>query len=162
MSFISEALSGGAEGVMNGVKNLISEFHISPDEKNKFQMAMETLLQKRDSEVERTLRKELDAKSQLIMAELKQDDNYTKRARPTVIYFGLFAIFWNYMLVPTVQSMKGIDITPFSLPAEFWTVWGGICGAYVLGRSYEKGGLANRATQALTGSGKNKLQELLK
>lgn len=161
MSFLKNIFSGGASNLIDSVKSIADEFHLSGEEKNNFVAKMETLLQKRDSEIEETIRTELNVKSELIVAELNQGDNYTKRARPSVIYFGLFAIFWNYMLVPTIQSLKGIDVNAFALPTEFWVAWGGITSTYAIGRSAEKRGTRNRATSLITGSKANRVQELL-
>tara|TARA_R110002096_G_scaffold172484_8_gene346196 strand:- start:20 stop:508 length:489 start_codon:yes stop_codon:yes gene_type:complete len=162
MSFLANLFSGGATKLIDSVKNVVDEFNLSGEEKQDFVARMEGLLQQRDSEIEQTIRAELNAKMQIIVAELNQGDTFTKRARPTVIYFGLFAIFWNYMLVPTVQSLMGVDVNPFALPTEFWVAWGGITSTYVLGRSAEKRGTRNNVTDLMTGSGMKQFEGLLK
>ena len=80
---------------------------------------MESLLQKPDSEIEQTIRAELGAKARALVAELAQGDNYTKRARPTVVYAGLIFIFYNYCVVPTIQSLTDAAVVAFALPTEF-------------------------------------------
>lgn len=162
MSFFSNLFTAGASQLIDSVKNVVDEFNLSGEEKQDFVARMETLLQKRDSEIEQTVRTELNSKMQIIVAELNQSDSYTKRARPSVIYFGLFAIFWNYMLVPTVQSLMGVDVNPFALPTEFWIAWGGITSTYVIGRSAEKRGNRNNVTELMTGSGLTKYEGLFK
>ena len=152
MSFISKILSGSAGELIKTVGGVVDQFTTSKEEKLEFMVKFEELLQKRDSEIEQTARAELEAKSNIITAELNQTDNYTKRARPTVVYFGLFAIFFNYMFIPAIQSLTGTVVSPFDLPTEFWVAWGGVVGVYSMGRSMEKSGTVNRGTQLMTGS----------
>ena len=161
MSFLTGLFSNGAAKLVDAVSGLADQFFTSKEEKMNFLHKFEQELQKRDSEIEQTIRTELKAKTEIMVAELQQGDNYTKRARPTVVYFGLFATFWNYMLVPTVQALKGVDLTAFPLPGEFWAAWGGVTGVYVLGRSAEKRGAANRGTELMTGSGANNIMKKL-
>ena len=113
---------------------------------------LEVIVQKRDSEIEQTIRAELDAKTKIIEAELNQGDNFTKRARPTTVYFGLVVIFYNYCVIPTIQMIKGISLSPFELPTEFWVAWGGIVATWSVGRSAEKRGTRNKVTSLITGN----------
>ena len=111
--------AGGAGKVIGQVGGIIDQFKLSLEEKQKFKLEMESLLQKRDSEIERTSRAELRAKERVLVAELAQGDNYTKRARPTVVYAGLIFIFYNYCVVPTIQSLTDTAVVVFALPTEF-------------------------------------------
>ena len=77
-------------------------------------MQIESLLQKRDSEIEATIRQELQAKERILVAELTQGSTFTKAARPTVVYYGLFAIFSNYTLIPCLQWFFGSTLKPSS------------------------------------------------
>ncbi len=152
MSWISKLLGGGVKEVLGGVDSIIGRFKASPEEKQAFKLELEQLLQKRDSEVEQTIRAELGAKERILVAELTQSDNYTKRARPTVVYSGLGFIFLNYCLVPIVQTFSSVEVNPFELPTEFWVAWGGIVSTWVVGRSAEKRGVRNRAVSTVTGT----------
>lgn len=166
MSWISDLIGGSAASVIKEVGNIADKFNLSGEEKQQFKLEMEALLQKRDSELEQTVRKELEAKERVLVAELNQGDNYTKRARPTVVYFGLGLIFLNYCLIPGIQLLKGAQSRcppnadtaicklagGIELPAEFWWAWGGIVGTWAIGRSFEKAGASNRLTRAITGS----------
>ena len=143
-------LLGG--GFIDSVGNIADKFIQTPDEQAAFKVALEKVLQQRDSEIEQTIRAELQAKERIIVAEMAQGDNYTKRARPTVVYFGLAVIAFNYCLVPLAQLLANAAIEPFALPAEFWLAWGGCVGIYNLGRSMEKRGNRNRFTQHVVGS----------
>ncbi len=139
-------------GLLDSVGNIADKFIQTPDEKAAFKVELEKVLQQRDSEVEQTIRAELQAKERIIVAEMAQGDNYTKRARPTVIYFGLAIIGFNYCLIPLVQLAMNITVDPFTLPAEFWLAWGGCVGVYNIGRSMEKRGNRHKLTQAAVGS----------
>lgn len=151
MNWIGKIFGGSIGTVVEQVGSVIDKFHLSGEEKQKFKLEMEALLQKRDSEIEETMRSELQAKERILVAELTQGDKYTKRARPTVVYVGLIFIAFNYCLVPVVAKLFGSDITPLNLPAEFWYGWSGIVATWSVGRSFEKSGAKNRATRAITG-----------
>ncbi|MBD3223449.1 MAG: hypothetical protein GF313_01865 [Caldithrix sp.] len=152
MSWLSDIFSGAFGGVVEQVGSVVDKFHLSGEEKKKLKMEMQRLVQQRESEVEETIRKELQAKERVLVAELQQGDNYTKRARPTVVYAGLIFIFINYVLVPMIQALADAPVKPFDLPVEFWAAWGGIVGTWTIGRSAEKRGANNRLTRAITGS----------
>ena len=113
---------------------------------------MQALLQQRDSEIEQTMRQELQAKERILVAELTQGSTYTKAARPTVVYYGLFAIFTNYTLIPTLQWAFGSTPEAFALPTEFWVAWGGIVSTWAIGRSAERRGARNKAVSLVTGN----------
>ncbi len=152
MSIISKILGGGIKEVLGGVDKLIGRFKASPEEKQAFKLELEKLLQQKDAEIEETIRAELGAKERVLVAELQQGDSYTKRARPTVVYAGLVFIFFNYVVVPTVQSFTGALIKPFDLPTEFWAAWGGIVATWSIGRSAEKRGAKSKTVSLITGT----------
>jgi len=152
MSFLSNLFSSSVGNVIRDVGDVVDKFHLSGEEKQKFKLEMESLLQKRDAELQQTLRTEFESKERIMVAELQQDDKYTKRARPTVVYAGLLFTLINYVLVPTFARLFGKEIQPFALPTDFWVAWGGVVGVYAMGRSAEKFGVSNKLTQAITGS----------
>lgn len=154
MSFLSKIFSTGVGSVVQQVGNVVDKFHLSGEEKQRFLLEMEALLQKRDSEIEATLRAELQAKERILVAELTQGDNYTKRARPTVVYAGLGFIFFNYCFVPVVAKIFSVDFPPIDLPTGFWAGWSGIVATWTVGRSFEKRGANDALTRTITGSGK--------
>jgi len=152
MSWVADVFSGGLKGILNPIKEVMDEFHLSGEEKNNFVAKMEGILQRRDSEIEQTIRTELSAKASIIMAEMKQEDNFTKRARPTVVYVGLAVIVLNYCLFPNIAKFFGVEFVAVELPTEFWIAWGGIVATWTIGRSAEKRGTRNKATSLITGS----------
>jgi len=157
MSLISKVLSSGFGDDVEKVGNVADRFHLSGEEKQKFKLEMEALLLKRDSVVEQTLRSELQAKERILVAELKQGDAYTKRARPTVVYAGLAFTLFNYTIVPVLSKINGIDISPLELPSEFWYGWSGIVATWSVGRTMEKRGASNPVSRAVTGNQRSSL-----
>lgn len=135
--------------VADFAKNILNRFWPEKmDEADRIRAEHELtqLLQERENRL-------VSAQRDIIVAELQQSDRYTKRARPTIMYAGLFFVLLNYVVVPIVNRVfewwliaEGrpiLDVyalSPMALPENFWWVWGGVCGLYVLGRSAEKGG----------------------
>lgn len=118
-----------------------------------FKLEMERTIQLREKEVEETIRKELEAKTQFMTAELKQDDKYTKRARPTVIYAGLAVVFLEIFGIRHIilGAMAAPDIlieNSTAMLKYFLMAWGGVVGMYTVGRSAEKRGTRNQLTGA--------------
>ena len=157
MSFsgILKSIFSGSN-IMKDLRDLADEFFTSDEERQAFELKMEYLVQKRLSEVEQTVRMEMDARSKIIIAEMQQGDKFTKRARPSLIYFGLFIIFWNYCLVPSSFFLFGASPTTelqlFELPIEFWAAWGGVVGIWSGGRTLERIGYKNKPLSLITGS----------
>ena len=143
MSFISDIFKGSFGGTIEGIGNTVKKFVTTDADRMAMQLELERILQIRDSELERTIQSELQTKERIIVAELQQGDTYTKRARPTVVYFGLVVIFYNYCLIPSIQVFKGLPLLPFVLPTEFWIAWGSIVATWSVGRTAEKRGNRN-------------------
>ena len=152
MSWLTKILGSSIGSVVNQVGDVVDKFHLSGEEKQKFKLAMEALLQKRDSEIEATIRSELQAKERVLVAELTQGDKYTKRARPTVVYAGLAFIFFNYCVVPVISKLVHAPVEPLVLPNAFWAGWSGIVATWTIGRTFEKRGAENMFTRIVTGS----------
>ncbi|MBS3742482.1 MAG: holin family protein [Candidatus Cloacimonetes bacterium] len=80
----------------------------------------------------------IKSKKDVMVAELEQDDKYTKRARPTVVYGGLAVILLKHILVPFITELAGINFPDIAIPSEFWLAWGGVTGVYSFRRTQEK------------------------
>ena len=157
MGWFTDLFAGGVGDVVEKVGDTIDKFHLSGEEKQAFKLELQRTLLQRESEIEQTIRKNLEAKERILVAELQQGDNYTKRARPTVVYFGLLMIALNYFLVPAVILISGKDVIPedfFKLPGEFWAAWGGIVATWAVGRSFEKANSSNKFSRMITGNKK--------
>jgi len=158
MELLKKLFSKGITDVVDSVSDVIDRFTLSKEEKQEFKLEMQSRMMQLESELEETYRKELDARQEIIKAELSQGDNYTKRARPTIVYSGLAFIFLVYVIVPVIAYISGANQMPdIKLPAEFWWAWGTVVGVYGVGRSAEKMGITNKLTNYMTGSGANKV-----
>lgn len=152
MSFVTKLTSVLTGGLVDSVANVADRFIQTDDEKEQFKLEMQRVINDRQASVEATAQAELQAKERIIVAEMNQGDNFTKRARPALVYMGMVVIAYNYCLVPTLQMLLGEPVVPFVLPGEFWAAWGGSVGLWVVGRSAEKRGNNNLATRMVTGS----------
>lgn len=97
----------------------------------------------------------VNAQRDIIVAEMNQQDKYTKRARPTIVYAGLLFIFLVHVFFPFYTYWTKETVPVLALPDAFWYTWGGVCGVWILGRSYEKAnGVADLTTGLITGNSK--------
>lgn len=126
-----------------------------------FKLEVERLISEREERIHDTYRAEINASKDIIIAELKQSDNYTKRARPTVIYAGLIIIFleiFGVRIWTLNEILAGKDYADSIIASSteilsaFLYMWGAVAGAYALGRTAEKRGISNTVTQLATGN----------
>ncbi|MDY6935737.1 MAG: 3TM-type holin [Spirochaetota bacterium] len=168
--------SSSSGGIIDSIADSIDRFVTTDEEKTKlrmelqkleveqqrnsfeFQQQMQELIQKRESEIEQTIRSELEAKSEIMLAELRQDDKYTKRARPTVVYVGLIFILLEifglrHIILSKLCADNFGDIikSSDSIFKTFLIAWSGVIGVYSIGRSAEKRGLRGKLTSLVTG-----------
>lgn len=148
-----------ALNLANSILNKIWPPSADPNEKLKAASIIEAELNKRDNLI-------IDAQKEIIVAEMNQGDNYTKRARPSVVYFGLIFIGLVHVLFPIVikivlafrfgnlSSMQIAELSnllKLTLPAEFWLAWGSVVSIWEIGRSAEKRGANNKVIDMITG-----------
>ena len=151
MSIITKILGGTVGKVVDALAGAADRFIQTSDEKAKFRIEAASIIAARDTEVEKTLRTEMQAKERVLVAELTQGDTYTKRARPTVVYTGLLIVIINHIVLPWVAHFTGNVIPSIEIPTMFWTAWGGICSMWVIGRTLEKRGTENKLVSLITG-----------
>lgn len=144
----------GLGSVANLAKGLIDRFFppsMSDTEKAAAQIQIEQMLEQRETAL-------IDMQRSIITAEMAQGDNFTKRARPTIVYFGLAAIGLVHVLLPVLAWLvltimgKPIALPQIQLPEQFWFTWGGVCSIWVIGRSAEKRGQSGQMLSLITGS----------
>ncbi len=154
MKFLNKLLGSEASSIVESVSNVVDEFTLSKEEKQEFKLKMQEKLLEFDRLAAESYQQEVSARADIIKAEMAQGDNFTKRARPAIIYVGLLFIFIVNVAIPIVgfftQNVE--DLTKIQLPEEFWWAWGTVVGVYGAGRSIEKFGYANKITQMATGS----------
>ena len=152
MSIFSKIFDATAGNLVGAIAGAADRFITTGDEKNAFKLEAAALVAARDSELEQTMRAELQAKERVLVAELQQGDNYTKRARPTVVYGGLVILTVNSVILPWIAHFTGQVVPEIQIPAIFWTGWAGIVATWSIGRTMEKRGAGNQVTSLITGS----------
>lgn len=133
-----DVLTGPVKGLVGAIGGVIDNLHTSDEEKMAANLQIAALAADTELKMTQELTKELEAKERVIVAELQQGDNYTKRARPTVVYVGLGAFILNYVLIPNIAIAFGTVLIPVEFPVEFWAGWSGIVMTWTIGRSMEK------------------------
>lgn len=147
---IGSLISGGIGSAIKDIGGTIRSFVTTKNDQMSAQIQIEKILQDTGNQIEKTVRQEMQSKERIITAELNQGDNYTKRARPTVVYYGLGAISVD-LIARYIGHFTGNPIPETMLPTEFWVAWGGIVSTWVIGRSAEKRGQTNKVINFITG-----------
>jgi len=145
--WLDKIVSAGVSETINAVANM-SEKHTGKKERD---VAVATLLVQQGNAQLELIKEELGVRERIMVAELTQDDKFTKRARPMIIYAGLLAMIAD-----------GIQAVPFVMPDMFWDGWMVAVGIYAIGRSAEKfgaGGKLGDVASAITGKKRKSLLE---
>lgn len=128
-----------------GVMDKIWPPEADPNQRVQAQLRLQEMMEVRENTV-------IEAQRAVIVAEMSQGDNYTKRARPTIVYAGLAFILAVHVAFPIIVFFTGRPMPTLSLPEEFWWAWTGVCGIWVFGRSMEKRGSSNKIIDMITGN----------
>ncbi len=138
----------GLGTALSAAKDLVQGFFppgMTEEQQAAAALGIEKLLAERDQAI-------LATRREVMVAEMAQGDNYTKRARPTIVYAGLLFIALVHVLLPALAFLTGRPPPELRLPEEFWWAWSGVCGVWVVGRTMEKRGAAGPWTKILTGN----------
>jgi len=138
----------GLGSVFDFAKGLMDKIwppQADPNEKIKAQFALQEMLEQRENSL-------IQAQKEIIVAEMSQADNFTKRARPMLVYAGLFFIFMVHVFFPMLTWFSKQQLPQLTLPDDFWWAWGSVVGIWSIGRSAEKFGNASKIVGAITGS----------
>lgn len=127
---LTDILTGGLSGLVKTVRDTVDEFHLSKEEKAELQLKLEDAATRQFQIMEQSVQARYEAVTKIIQAEMSQGDNYTKRARPTVVYTGLLLF-----IVQVVAQFWQVELT---IPQDFTYAWAGVVGVWMVGRSYEK------------------------
>lgn len=152
MNIIDKLFSGTVGKLADTVAGVADRFIQTDDEKAAFKLEAQKVMEQHfaaEAEVAKTV---LDSKMQVVVAELKQGDKYTSRARPTLAYFGMVVIAINYVIAPLAFQIfhYGTGMPLLGLPDQFWWAWGGVTGTWAVGRTMEKAMGQSRTSNALT------------
>jgi len=144
----------GIGSVADLARGLVDRFlpaKMTDAEKAQTQVQLQDILEQRENTV-------IEAQRSIIVTEMQQSDNFTKRARPSIVYAGLAFISLIHVILPMIAWITLIatgkplpDMPGITLPGEFWATWGGVCSIWVIGRSIEKRGVMNKAVKMITG-----------
>jgi hypothetical protein len=151
MSFITKLFSGGVKEIAGGVKSIIGSLKLDPAKKAETELAVDQLVYDKFAKLEDSFQTEVQAKERIIVAELNQGDNYTKRARPSIIYTGLVIVIVNFF-AQYICAWAGIEPPDAPVPAEFWMGWSGLVATYSIGRTLERRGVNNKIISLITGN----------
>ena len=154
--FLSKIFGAGIKETVGAVADVVDRFVQTKEEKQAALIEIEKVVTERIGQIENSARSETNATMEIIKAEMAQGDNYTKRARPTVVYFGLLIIGWNYAIRPffSITGADGIEVPmlPVALPDEFWFAWGSVVSIWSMGRTAERIGVKSKVTEVVTGN----------
>lgn len=165
LGFLTSLFSGGIGPIVKAVSDVADEFIHSGEEKADFVARVEEMVTERMRLMEDSARATVEARMNVIVAELKHGDQYVSHTRPKIARWGLYVVMWNYAVVPTAGGLIQfaastidptvgalVNVGTIELPTQFWVAWGGIVSTYSIGRSFEKFGVNTKATRMLSGS----------
>lgn len=151
---------GSAFGFAKGIMDRFWPKQASEEEKLEVVSKMLPMIEQRDKTV-------IEAQKSIIVAEMQQGDNFTKRARPAVVYMGLLFIALVHVIFPIMiklivlfkaatltaeQIAQVSSLLELSLPGEFWAAWGAVVSIWSIGRSVERRGAVNKIVGMITGN----------
>lgn len=146
MGILSTILGSAGKDILDTVSGVVDDLTLSKEEKEKFNLEMQRLVQEQFAAVQASVQARFNSVMAIIQAEMASGDNYTKRARPTVVYVGLLL----FALQVTAQFFPGLPVV--QIPVDFTIAWASVVGVWSVGRSFEKAGVSNKSTQAITGN----------
>jgi hypothetical protein len=162
MNWLSKLFGAGIGEVTDGLDKIFARFKMAPEEAHKHRREVLTMLLTTFSKMEESVQSEIRAKENIIVAELKQGDAFTKRARPWIVYSGLIlaglevvARYAAWITGAELPTVDGQYVTSLA-PAEFWIGWGAVVSIYSIGRTAEKRGMQNKLLGMITGGAEKK------
>lgn len=103
-----------------------------------------------EQELTEAYKTELITRTEIIKAEMQQGDNFTKRARPAVVYLFIATIILNYTILPAIAQFLQIAGFTLVLPEEAWNAFEIVFGVYAVGRTFEKSSGVDKISSAIT------------
>jgi hypothetical protein len=123
---------------IKSINDLVAQFHASPEMKAQMEQAVQAMELKRD-QIEAARDQALDdIAGQNIRAETESKDKFTARARPTFLYIIEAVLFWNFILLPSMQFFAGKPVAPIALPSDLLWLFGACVLGYTGARSLDK------------------------
>jgi len=135
---IWDSIIKGVGDLAGGAFKLIDDLHTSDEEKAELKLKMQALMTQHEKDMMTAYQEEVKSRSDIIKAEMSQEDKFTKRARPMTMYMFLLIIAMNYCVFPAVAHFTGMTMPTFILPPEAWSVFKIVFSVYAVGRTFEK------------------------
>lgn len=129
-------LSGGVAGKVGAV---IDAINLPPAERALLRREAQEAIHEEVLAHVGIIQQQIDATTQIIVAELQSGSWITKNARP------LICLYLTLFLSAAVWTGKEV-------PSEFMYCWTGLCGTWMVSRGVEKVGKGNKVTQLITGT----------
>ncbi len=121
-----------------GIKGLIEEFHLSPEDKLKAAQFQQELEAKRE-EIQAARDAELARiQGENIRAETTSQDAYVRRARPTFLYVMIAAIGMALIVFPLLNLATGKGLVIPEIPGAYLELFGVGYLGYTGARTWEK------------------------
>lgn len=137
----------GIGSVADAAKTIVNKIFpdkLSDGDRAQAELKLQEILASRDQAV-------LQTQGSVMVSELQQEDKFTKRGRPAIIYCGLLFIFLIHVFLPILSFLLGRPLPPVNLPEAFWGAWSGVCSLYVISRSVDKLGIGSETIRSMFG-----------
>lgn len=134
---ITDAISGGFEGVLAGIGSVIGKFVADPNAKLQAQVELtkvatdyqtQLLLAEKDFAVQQ---------ASVVVAEAKSDSWLAANWRPLTMLTFVAIIVWNYIVVGTIGAFWP-QIHVVAIPPDMWELLKLGIGGYIGARTLEK------------------------
>lgn len=122
---------------LDGASKIISQFHLSPEDKVKADEAMAALQEQAKQRADDYEVKLNDIAGQNIRSDSQSQDKFTQRARPLFMYIIEAILAFNFIGIP-VAKMFGLHADVIVLPGDLLTLFGVCVTGYVFARSADK------------------------
>jgi hypothetical protein len=134
---LTEVLSGGFKGVLDGIGDVVGRFVTDPN--TKLQVSAELTKVATEYQTQLLLAdKELAVQqASVIVAEAKSDSWLAANWRPITMLTIVFMLFWNFIVVPIIGAWVH-SIQVVAIPDRMWDMLQSGLQGYIYARSAEK------------------------
>lgn len=128
-------IGAAVKGIVGSVTGLIDQYVVDKDKANELRATLETQLV---NAMQETLRSQAD----IIVAEARGESWMQRNWRPTLMFFVMFLMFFDGVVVPLVNAFAAVQIPILeawnAIPDKMWSLLMLGVGGYIAGRSGEK------------------------
>ena len=117
--------------IVKTVGGIVDSVITTDEERMELKLKMTEILEKYDAQQKESVAK-------IVASEMASGDKYVSRARPSLLYFFIFFISVNWVLIPLLSFFGVAKIPEIRLPNEIWQVFMVFFSIYAVGRSTEK------------------------